>query len=315
MTIQQVRPDLSTHDVDLDLLLAHGPFPQALRAVIAARGLTLEVVSRRLRVRGMPVSLASLSHWQRGLHLPRPAVWDRLCPALDDLLELAPGTVRLLLDKARTPVDSHAALLSTAESAYVLVRDVIGAGEDTFWPTVSVRQHAVVSSTGWLTSVGVSNLRRANADNVIRVCLIYVALDGRAPEQWTSSTHRIGQVATDEQEGSSAAELLLDRPVSRDELVRVDSTITWSDGPTEHSATQPQRTVGHCVGDSCRDFSLTVQFEAGYAPTQVCLCWSPTPFGQQDQVELRTVEVACNGVAQATVLEPRPGTYSLHWTG
>ncbi len=313
MTIQQLRP-AATRDADLDLLLTHGPFPLALRAVIADRGLTLEVISRRLRARGMPVSLASLSHWQRGLHLPRPAVWDRLCPALDDLLELAPGTVRMLLEKARTPVDSHAALLSTAESAYVLVRDVIGAGEDTFWPPVSVRQDAVVSSTGWLTSVGVSNLRRANADNVSRVCLIYVALDGRAPEQWLSTTQRVGQVATDEREGSSAVELLLDSPVSRDELVRVDSTVTWSDGPTEFSSAEPQRTVGHCLGDSCRDFSITVQFEAGYSPTRVWLCWSPTPFGQQDLVELRTVEVAGHGVAQATVLEPRPGTYSMHWT-
>ncbi|GAA1020847.1 hypothetical protein Aple_076620 [Acrocarpospora pleiomorpha] len=55
---------------ELAVLLRTGPFERALRAAIAARGLSLERLHVRLAERGAQVSLASLSNWQRGRSRP-----------------------------------------------------------------------------------------------------------------------------------------------------------------------------------------------------------------------------------------------------
>ncbi|WP_214110523.1 hypothetical protein [Acrocarpospora catenulata] len=55
---------------ELAVLLRTGPFERALRAAIAARGLSLERLHVRLAERGTHVSLASLSNWQRGRSRP-----------------------------------------------------------------------------------------------------------------------------------------------------------------------------------------------------------------------------------------------------
>ncbi|XRQ03593.1 helix-turn-helix domain-containing protein [Actinomadura welshii] len=70
-------------------------FAGALRQAIQASGLTLERIRHRLGRRGLTVSVATLSYWQRGRSRPRSR---DVVIALEEILQVPPGTLTELLD-------------------------------------------------------------------------------------------------------------------------------------------------------------------------------------------------------------------------
>ncbi|WP_329093893.1 hypothetical protein OG979_06485 [Actinomadura citrea] len=73
-------------------------FAGALRQAIQASGLTLERIRHRLGRRGLTVSVATLSYWQRGRSRPRSRT---LVAALEEILQVPSGAlVELLEDPA-----------------------------------------------------------------------------------------------------------------------------------------------------------------------------------------------------------------------
>ncbi|MFG2086589.1 MULTISPECIES: hypothetical protein [unclassified Spirillospora] len=70
-------------------------FAGALRQAIQASGLTLERIRHRLGRRGLTVSVATLSYWQRGRSRPRSR---SVVVALEEVLRVPPGTLTELLD-------------------------------------------------------------------------------------------------------------------------------------------------------------------------------------------------------------------------
>ncbi|MBB4688093.1 transcriptional regulator [Amycolatopsis jiangsuensis] len=89
-------------DPGLERLLETGPFAEALRAAIRARGLGLERIRYRLRDRGTSLSLATLSHWQSGRC--RPERRDSLLALrnLEDILGVPDGALRRLVGPPRS---------------------------------------------------------------------------------------------------------------------------------------------------------------------------------------------------------------------
>ncbi|GFN04613.1 hypothetical protein Smic_31690 [Streptomyces microflavus] len=76
-------------------------FPTALRDALGRRGLSLERVSERLRARGIGVSQATLSSWQRGRSQPERARSLRAVEVLEEILDLPGGALRSLLGPRR----------------------------------------------------------------------------------------------------------------------------------------------------------------------------------------------------------------------
>jgi transcriptional regulator with XRE-family HTH domain len=72
-------------------------FAGALRQAIQASGLTLERIRHRLCRRGLTVSVATLSYWQRGRSRPRSR---EVVVALEEILQVPPGTLTEPLDDA-----------------------------------------------------------------------------------------------------------------------------------------------------------------------------------------------------------------------
>ncbi|MFS2291602.1 MAG: hypothetical protein FWJ90_02715 [Actinomadura sp.] len=70
-------------------------FAGALRQAVQASGLTLERIRHRLCRRGLTVSVATLSYWQRGRSRPRSR---EVVVALEEILQVPPGTLTELLD-------------------------------------------------------------------------------------------------------------------------------------------------------------------------------------------------------------------------
>ncbi len=76
-------------------------FAGALRKAIAVRGLPLVRVQDRLTERGFSMSVATLSYWQSGRSQPERAASLRALAALEEILDLGPGTLRRRLDAPR----------------------------------------------------------------------------------------------------------------------------------------------------------------------------------------------------------------------
>ncbi|WP_410648581.1 transcriptional regulator [Amycolatopsis sp. cmx-4-54] len=98
-----------THTIDrgvaegreLRRLLDTGPFADALRAAIRARGLGLDRIRYRLRGRGCSVSLATLSHWQSGRCRPERPESLLVLKNLEEVLGVPPGSLSRLLGPPR----------------------------------------------------------------------------------------------------------------------------------------------------------------------------------------------------------------------
>ncbi|MBO3747913.1 hypothetical protein J5X84_17715 [Streptosporangiaceae bacterium NEAU-GS5] len=86
---------------DVTSLLRTGPFDEALRAAITARGLSLERLHVRLAERGVRISLASLSNWQRGRSRPERSASLAAVRELEAILGLPAHSLVTLLGPRR----------------------------------------------------------------------------------------------------------------------------------------------------------------------------------------------------------------------
>ncbi|WIX81597.1 transcriptional regulator [Amycolatopsis carbonis] len=96
-----------TAERDLGRLLEAGPFADALRAAIRARGLGLDRIRYRLRGRGTSLSLATLSHWQSGRCRPERPESLQALRNLEDILGVPPNSLRRLLGPPRSRAQLH----------------------------------------------------------------------------------------------------------------------------------------------------------------------------------------------------------------
>ncbi|WP_230421021.1 helix-turn-helix domain-containing protein [Actinomadura soli] len=76
-------------------------FDRALRGAIRARGQSLERLHVKLAERGIHVSMASLGNWQRGRCRPERSQSLRAVRALEEILDLAPYSLAVLLGPRR----------------------------------------------------------------------------------------------------------------------------------------------------------------------------------------------------------------------
>ena len=88
-------------DRELAAVLRTGPFHEALRAAIQARGLALQRVQHRLDRSGSRVSVSTLSYWQSGRRRPERTESLRAVTALEEILGLPPTSLTVLLGPPR----------------------------------------------------------------------------------------------------------------------------------------------------------------------------------------------------------------------
>ncbi|MEU3000553.1 XRE family transcriptional regulator [Streptomyces sp. NPDC006995] len=154
-------------------------FPGVLREALNRRGLSLERVSERLRVRGITISQATLSSWQRGRSQPERARSLRAVDVLEEILELPAGSLRSLLGPRRprgrtTPPDAEGAALQILGEDSV-VEKALGARFRHFnQETSSLMVHDIVrvGESGTLSGISTTNVlraKRAGADRAVFV--------------------------------------------------------------------------------------------------------------------------------------------------
>lgn len=288
-------------------------FDRTLRTAIKARGLSLERLHMRLAERGIQVSMASLSNWQRGRCRPERSQSLRAVRALEEILELTPYSLAALLGPRRprgrwvrqapgglsyrdicevhtsvdrllgeieNPVDGQLRWLSCSETVSV------GAGRD----ERSVRTQAVF---------------QARTDGVDRHVAVYYCEHEMLPDIRRTSYCRLGRVRTAPETGVTAAELLFEHPLRSGDTYMVEYEFGYSgEAPEANFYQRWFRYPAHT-------YLLRVQFEPAALPTRCHRTWQPnlsTPCADVQDLRLsgwHTVHVAD--------LEVRPGVHGIRW--
>ncbi|MGX9890781.1 hypothetical protein [Streptomyces sp. NPDC002276] len=216
------------------------PFHEALRAAIAASGLSLDRIQDRLLRRGTPVASATLSSWQSGRYQPERQRSLAALTVLEDVLRLPPGALTGLLGPPRPrgrwlpPVGDHPDLARVWSDHRDLTATL--AALDTRWDDsltrLSCHNRVDVAADRSVRSMTSRRLLRAEADGADRWIALYrLDAPGPLPRIRLAAPARLGTVVELPAEGLVAAELLFDRPLARGETVIVDYTVEHRDPP------------------------------------------------------------------------------------
>ncbi|GGQ37693.1 transcriptional regulator with XRE-family HTH domain [Actinomadura coerulea] len=158
-------------------------FAGALRQAIQASGLTLERIRHRLGRRGLTVSVATLSYWQRGRSRPRSRA---VVVALEEILRVPSGTlIELLEDPAANaaPLQGAVARAGAAGRPDGTER---ARGVRDLWPDAE----AYACLVGQLDRSGDHRLERLSVHDVYRL--------DEARRSWTLSVRTVLRAAGDD---------------------------------------------------------------------------------------------------------------------
>ncbi len=298
---------------DLHTLLDTGPFPAALRAAIAARGLGLERLRQRLLLRGVRVSPATLSYWQSGRS--RPERRDSLVALrhLEAVLEVPEGSLAALLGPPRprgrwgysaNGLPAIGALWPESTPVTQALGQV-----DTSWDERLTRlsQHDRVHlgpEGGELRTVS-RQVLRAEADGPDRWVVIVHTDDPRHPIPRVRPLRNctLGRVTKDAGRGLIVAELLFDRTLARGDTVL-----------TEHEVVHVP--PGPIDGNYERKFRLPVReyvMEVCFDPARRPLRCEQYTCDDQGVEESRPVVPDPGGSVHGVALNFGPGCYGFRW--
>ncbi|MEV0662201.1 helix-turn-helix domain-containing protein [Actinomadura luteofluorescens] len=157
-------------------------FAGALRQAIQASGLTLERIRHRLGRRGLTVSVATLSYWQRGRSRPRSRT---VVVALEEILQVPSGTlIELLEDPAPNAAPVRGAVVRGAAGQPNGAER--GRGVRDLWP--DPERYACL--VGQLDRSGDHRLERLSVHDVYRL--------DEARRSWTLSVRTVLRAAGDD---------------------------------------------------------------------------------------------------------------------
>ncbi|MGW7285800.1 transcriptional regulator [Streptomyces sp. NPDC054847] len=291
-------------------LLQVGPFSEALRAAVTVRGLPLSRLENRLRLRGVPISAATISSWQSGRHRPeRPHALAALA-VLEEVLDVAPGALAALLapPKPRGRWLNSVARRPSMSDAWSGRLDTALSGIETRWTshlTCLSRHHRMEVDHERRAHLMWNRLvLRAESNGPDRYVIGYRAdRPSPPPVVRAGNPRRLGVVHSDPEEGALAAELMLDRPLERGETVIVEYTL-------EHVTARPQadEAVMHLQGP-VRDCAVEVLFDPDAVPVR-CYSFSLQYDGEETQ---RPLPLTADGYVHVVGLDLAPCAMGIRW--
>ncbi|MBV9844475.1 MAG: helix-turn-helix transcriptional regulator [Kutzneria sp.] len=322
MTIAAGHPDLSYADTvpadrnELVGLLATGPFPDALRAAIKTSRLSLDRIQHRLGLRGITISVATLSYWQSGRRRPeRPESLEAL-RHLEAVLGVPPGALTALLGPPRPrgrrsrpsrmlPMDA----LWTRRERLANLLSRVDTSSDSKLGRLSQHDRIEVAADGGQRSLWVRQVLRADQDGADRWVLVFdsESTPGTIPELGSLRNCRVGRTAVDSEASILVAELVFDRTLARGDTVVMEYQLTHPNPPYPAS------------GDGyCRKFRLPVReyvVEVRFAPSRLpvrCQQYA-VPAGEEGPSRRRNLALDPAGGVHAVALGFGPGMFGVRW--
>ncbi|MVZ99495.1 hypothetical protein F8568_003705 [Actinomadura sp. LD22] len=302
-------------------------FAEAFRQAVQASGFTLERLRHRLGRRGLAVSVATLSHWQRGRSRPRSRAAVAI---LEEVLEVPPGTLTGPLDDAGpAPVPSRAggppgAPPPAAEELWPdprLYADLVGQLDrsgDHLLERLSVHDVYRLDTHGPRWTLSVRAVLRAAGDDVDRVVCVHrtgpdaLPAEPVEPAEWTAELSgvrycRPGRVRAGG--GLMAFELVFDRVLTAGETAVIEYDLRPSGtGPVPGG---PPDGYDRRFSRPVHDYLAIVQFGAGRLPAR---CYGFTADGPlAPRRRLGELWIGTSGSANIAVGPVRHGIVGVEW--
>ncbi|MFI6521194.1 helix-turn-helix domain-containing protein [Spirillospora sp. NPDC050679] len=278
-------------------------FAGALREAVQASGLTLERVRHRLAARGLTVSVATLSYWQRGRSRPRSRA---VVAALEEILGVPPGALTALLDD-RAP---EAAELWPDPARHARVVGELDRSGEHRLERVSVHDVVGVGPDRALRSLRVREVLRATGDDVDRVvCVHRLGPDdpeagGREGFELTGLRYcRAGRVRADG--GLVAFELVFDRVLATGRTAVVEYELRPPPGGP--AGDRYERRFARPV----RDYLAIVGFHDEVYPARCYGYWAETGIAARERIG--ELWIGASGSAHLVLPDVRRGVIGLEW--
>ncbi|KAA2261974.1 helix-turn-helix transcriptional regulator [Solihabitans fulvus] len=297
-------------------LLVTGPFPDALRAAIEAKGLSLQRIQQRLSAKGAPISIAALSYWQSGRRRPERQESLAALRHLEDVLDVPAGALGALLGPPRprgrgygpSAVLPIEALWHSNERLAELLAKV-DTSSDALLSRISQHDRVEIAENGGHRSLRVRQVLRAERDGADRWVLVYdgAPRGGPLPQVRALRSARLGQVLADESSGVLVAELMFAVPLARGETVVMEYELAY---PGPH---YPTGDDSYCrrFRLPVREYVLEVRFDPAARPVR-CQQFTSAP-GERSPEFYRNLTVDAWGYAHAVALGFGPGVFGMRW--
>jgi transcriptional regulator with XRE-family HTH domain len=275
-------------------LLVTGPFADALRVAIQLRGLSLERLQHRLRMRGAPISVTALSYWQSGRRRPERPESMMALAHLEDVLGLQENALSRLLGPPRPRGRSRRRELS-ARAQWDSSGLVLTAQHD----------RVDVAPCGGVRGVRSRQVMQARTANVDRWILCQET--GSAQPALTAvRSCRVGRIARERTNGVLVAELLFDEPLAAGTSIAIEYELIYPHPTVEH-------THFRRFAERVHDYVLEIKFPAESPPAS-CEQFASGPAGTEMSGGARPAPVDAWGYAHAAALDFGPGLYGMRWT-
>ncbi|MFD4639151.1 hypothetical protein ACFWN2_17665 [Lentzea sp. NPDC058436] len=273
-------------------LLVTGPFADALRVAIQVRGLSLERLQHRLKVRGAPISVTALSYWQSGRRRPERPESLMALAHLENVLGLPETALSRLLGPPR-PRGRSRRREQPARSAWDGSGLVVTAQHD----------RVDVAPCGGVRGVRSRQVMQASTADVDRWILCQETGSAQ-PAVTAVRSCRVGRIARERTNGVLVAEMLFDEPLSAGESIAIEYELIYPHPTAEH-------THFRRFGERVHDYVLEIKFQDSPAS---CEQFASGPAGTETSGGARPAPVDEGGYAHAAALDFGPGLYGMRWT-
>ncbi|MEW2359997.1 hypothetical protein [Spirillospora sp. NPDC029432] len=290
-------------------------FAGALRQAIQASGLTLERIRHRLALRGLTVSVASLSYWQRGRSRPRSRA---VVTTLEEILHVPAGALTALLDDpapATTPGRGALPPLPPGRPAsapglwadperYARVVGQLDRSGDHRLERLSVHDVYRLGPDRRPRSLAVREVLRATGDDIDRVVRVHPVC-GAEPGLTGLRYCRSGRVRTeaaggDGGDGLAGFELIFDRVLAAGDTAVIEYELTRPGEGYERRFPRP-----------VRDYLAVVQFHAETLPAR-CYGYAREGAGAPPR-RLAELWIGSSGSAHLALGDVRRGIVGVEW--
>ncbi|WP_132879570.1 hypothetical protein [Tamaricihabitans halophyticus] len=295
-------------------------FAAALRSAISKSGLSLDRIQARLRSRGFPISVTALSYWQSGKRQPERSGSLAALGELEKILGVSPGSLLGLVKAPRPrgsasrsaePAPPNSTLRFDRPALDALLRR-IGAPNALAEPQqldlIGLHDSCEIAADGGQRSLTTRAVFQANADGQRSWLLVFNQDDPASPPPRLQALRncRVGKMATDEQHGLVAAELLFDREINQHETFLIEYSLS-NTGPPFPTC---QNTNWREFRRKIREYLLEVRFATERTPKS---CWQYQRGSSDETTEWHELAIDPANGAHAVALDFGPGVFGIKW--
>jgi len=283
-------------------------FPEAFALALSRRGVSLAWLHQRLVERGHPVSPAALSYWRSGRSQPERGTSREALVEIERLLHLESGALLSLLGPSRRPGPrpgdrSTRELLADRPGVVPALQEL---GFDGLYDElVEHLRHVVidVNADGCVTAFQIRAAMQARYDGARRTPNFLTTDEGGAvPRFIPVAGCRIGRTSIDPETRVFGTELVLDRPLAKDEIGLYELRV-------ELPEALPDPTYHHFAARRMAELLIWVRFDQRRVPRRVT-----REVETDDGLSVDDVSLGDGTSAHALARSFGPGMLGLTWS-